>query len=94
VADSNALSFQALIKTNARHAEVVIDNSGLRISVKAQPASGQANREAIKLIARRLGVPQKSVQLVRGMRSRQKIFRVTGLGCLPEDLWTLSKTGK
>jgi uncharacterized protein (TIGR00251 family) len=94
VTDSNTLSFEALIKTNARHTEIVADESGLRISVKAPPVSGQANREAIKLIARKLGVPQKSVQLVRGMRGRQKIFRVTGLECLPEDLRTLSRMGK
>ena len=92
--DSMKLSFQALIKTSARRAEVVVEESLLRISVKARPVDGRANSEAIKLIARTFSVPQKSVELVRGARSRQKFFRVAVPGSVPEKLAALSKTRK
>jgi len=87
--ESQTLSFQALIKTNARHSEVVLDESLVRISVKAKPVDGRANKEAVRLIAHALNVPLKSVELVRGVRSRHKYFRVTGLESVPEKLKTL-----
>ena len=65
-----------------------------RISVEARPVEGRANKEAIKLIAHAFSVPQKSVKRVRGVRSRRKVFRMTGLEFLPEDLKTLVEKGK
>ena len=40
---SKTLPFQALIKTNARRSEVVLDEALVRISVKARPVDGHAN---------------------------------------------------
>ncbi len=91
---SKTLSFQALIKTNARRSEVVLDESLVSISVKARPVDGHADKEAIKLIARALGVPQTSVELVRGLRSRRKYFRVTGLESAPEELKARVEKGR
>ena len=91
--EPKTLSFQALIKTNARRSEVELDETLVRISVVARPVEDRANKEAIKLIARALGVPQTSVKLIRGRRSRRKFFRVTGLEFVPEDLKALIEKG-
>ena len=51
----------------------------LRVSVTVQPADGEANRAVGILLARAFGVPASSVEMVRGARSRDKVFRVGGL---------------
>jgi len=40
---SKTLPFQALIKTNARRSEVVLNEALVRISVKERPVDGHAN---------------------------------------------------
>ena len=51
----------------------------IAIRLKAPPVDGQANAALIKFLARRLGLPQRDLQLVRGAGSREKWIRVQGL---------------
>ena len=51
----------------------------LHVRVTRPPADGEANRAVIGLLARALGVPPSSVDLVGGARSRTKRFAVRGL---------------
>lgn len=51
----------------------------LRVRVRAAPADGAANRAVAALLAARAGVAASAVELVRGARSRHKLFRVDGL---------------
>ena len=44
----------------------------LHVRVTRPPADGDANRAVLRLVARALGVPNSSVTLVAGARSRQK----------------------
>jgi uncharacterized protein YggU (UPF0235/DUF167 family) len=48
------------------------------VRVRAAPERGNANREAARALAEALGVPPTRVRLVRGRRSRLKIFAVDG----------------
>lgn len=56
----------------------------LLVRVKAAPVGGEANEAARRLLASVLGVAASRVELVRGVRSREKEFRVLGL--LPEEV--------
>jgi hypothetical protein len=53
--------------------------SALRVRVTAPPADGEANRAVAALLARTFGVALSSVELVKGARSRDKVFRVSQL---------------
>jgi uncharacterized protein (TIGR00251 family) len=50
----------------------------LRIRTTAAPADGEANREVARQLARAYGVPPSRVELLRGARGRDKIFRISG----------------
>ena len=46
------------------------------VRVKAKPQEGEANREAVQLLAAYFQAPEKSVKLVRGFKRRNKLFEV------------------
>jgi uncharacterized protein YggU (UPF0235/DUF167 family) len=52
----------------------------LGVRVSAPPVDGRANRAIGGLLAAALGVPRSAVVVVRGVRTRDKIVRVVGLG--------------
>jgi uncharacterized protein len=54
------------------------------VRVTAPPVDGRANEALCRLIAKRAGVGVRSVTVIRGERSREKLVRVEGIGA--EDL--------
>ncbi|MGE5227255.1 MAG: DUF167 domain-containing protein [Planctomycetaceae bacterium] len=54
------------------------DGGVLTIRVRAAPQGGLATEEARRALAAHLGVPQASVRLRTGVRSRLKVFEVRG----------------
>ncbi len=57
----------------------VIEGGSLKIDVTAPPEGGKANDAVIALLAKALGVAKSDVEIVRGLRSRDKLVRVHGL---------------
>jgi uncharacterized protein (TIGR00251 family) len=55
-----------------------------RVCVSAPPVDGEANRAVIALLARTLGVRPGALSIVQGVRGRDKLMRVDGLG--PTDV--------
>jgi len=51
----------------------------LLLRLNAPPLEGKANRAAVEFVSRFLGVPRSAVLLLRGERSRHKIFQIVGL---------------
>lgn len=52
----------------------------VKLKVTAWPEKGKANRAVREFLAERLGVAKVDVRLVRGARSRDKIFAIDGIG--------------
>jgi uncharacterized protein (TIGR00251 family) len=50
-----------------------------KVRVAAAPERGRANDAVVKLLAKRLGVPQGSVSVVSGTTSRDKVIELQGL---------------
>jgi uncharacterized protein len=50
----------------------------LKIRVRAQPDKGQANKSALKLLAKRLGLAQTSLTLTGGAKNRNKSVLANG----------------
>ena len=64
----------------ASRSEVVGDHDGaLKVRLAAPPVDGAANRELVKLLARKLSVAQSAVRVVAGESSRNKLVEVEGL---------------
>jgi uncharacterized protein YggU (UPF0235/DUF167 family) len=65
------------VKPGARTEGVLSNPDGsLTVQVRERPVAGQANAAVIELLARYFRVPKRSVRLVAGVRSRQKVFEV------------------
>jgi len=50
-----------------------------KLHVTAPPVDGEANRAAIELLAKTLGIAKSAVTLESGASSRRKRFRIEGL---------------
>ena len=51
----------------------------LGVRVTAPPVEGDANRAVGMLLAKALGLSRSAVTIVRGMRGRDKLARISGL---------------
>lgn len=65
-----------------------VDAGRLKLEVTAPPADGAANAQARALIADEFGVGISQVRLVRGARSRDKLFDIFAPRRLPAALVT------
>jgi uncharacterized protein YggU (UPF0235/DUF167 family) len=61
--------------------QAIVDNGELSmvIRVTAIPDKGAANSAVIKLLAKFLDINQSSVDLIKGYKCRNKVFRVTNV---------------
>ncbi len=63
------------VKTGAREERVeAIDAGHFKVSVKALPVDGKANRAVAKALADFLGIAPSELELVGGATSRDKVF--------------------
>jgi uncharacterized protein (TIGR00251 family) len=64
----------------ARRNEIAGERAGrVLVRLTAPPVDGAANAALCRFVARRAGVPARSVSIVRGQTSRDKVVRVEGL---------------
>jgi uncharacterized protein (TIGR00251 family) len=56
----------------------------LKVRLTAPPVDGAANEALVALLAERLGMPKRAIQIVRGATSRQKTVEITGI--TPEEM--------
>lgn len=71
--------FQVRVMPKASRNLVQADLDGpadLRVWVSVVPENGKANAAVVKLLAKALNVPKSQLELVRGARGRDKVFRV------------------
>jgi uncharacterized protein len=50
-----------------------------RVKVNSPPVDGEANKELISLISKKLGIPKSSIEIIAGKTSRNKIIRASGI---------------
>lgn len=63
---------------NASRSELRVDEGRLIARLAAPPLEGKANRELIKIIAKRLRIPQGSVEILQGKIGREKVVLIVG----------------
>ncbi len=65
---------------NAKIDNVVGEHGGaIKIKLRAPAVEGKANAALISFLADRLKVPARTIALVRGQKSRDKLVRIDGL---------------
>jgi uncharacterized protein len=50
-----------------------------RVKVNSPPVDGEANKELISLISKKLRIPKSNIEIISGRTSRMKVLRVLGL---------------
>ncbi len=69
------------VTPRARANEIAGERDGvLLVRVSAPPVDGRANAAVCRVIAKRVGVGMRSVTVVQGANSRDKVVRVEGIG--------------
>ncbi len=64
----------------ARHCSLVgLHGESLKIKINAPPVDGKANDELIAFLASQLEISKRQISLVKGDKSRAKVFRAEGL---------------
>jgi uncharacterized protein (TIGR00251 family) len=78
--DERGTTFTVRVVPRASRSEIAgVYDGALRIRIAAPPVAGAANSELIRLLAKRLKVPQNGVQIISGAGSKNKIVRVQGV---------------
>jgi uncharacterized protein (TIGR00251 family) len=49
---------------------------GIKVKVTAPPAEGKANEALLRFLAKELGVPRSSIEILKGLHSREKTLRI------------------
>jgi uncharacterized protein (TIGR00251 family) len=74
------VSFAIRVQPRARRNDIVGETGdALKIALTAPPIEGRANEACIELLAELLQAPRRSIEIVAGATSRNKIVRVNGL---------------
>ncbi|MCM8762774.1 MAG: DUF167 domain-containing protein [Candidatus Omnitrophica bacterium] len=65
------------VRPNAKQQRVeqIAQNSFL-VWVKEKPVEGKANQAVVRILAQYFGIPQSSVNLLKGQNSKQKLFDI------------------
>lgn len=72
--------FEVRVLPRARRDAVVgVHDGALKVALTAPPVEGAANRALVALLAKRFGVPKRSVHILRGATGRSKTLRIDGI---------------
>jgi len=75
----DSISFWLRVKPRAQRDRLKTAPTGeLTLELHAPPVEGEANEALVRFLARALKVPQASVAIAAGHRSRRKLIRITG----------------
>jgi hypothetical protein len=65
------------VKTNSKFEEVLEEPGGSYIvRVSTPPVDGKANKQVIKLLSKHLKVPKSKILLIKGHKSKVKVFEI------------------
>jgi uncharacterized protein (TIGR00251 family) len=83
VAKDGELRFEVHAKPRAKRTSIVgvrVHDGVLEVALAAPPVDGAANAELVKALAHALGMPKRSVRIVRGEGARTKLVGVSDIG--------------
>jgi uncharacterized protein YggU (UPF0235/DUF167 family) len=90
--ERRAYTCEARIHPASSRRGVFPDGGLLHLYTRKKPAGGEANSDAVELISDYFNVPKCSVSIVRGDRSKVKLFRIWGYFELEKEKSKFLKT--
>ncbi len=76
-ADGSATRLRLRVSAGASRSRLAgVHGGALKLTVSAPPEKGRANREVLRLVAEAFGVPPRSVEIVTGETSPDKVVRL------------------
>ena len=80
VETGGCVRFEVWAKPRAKKSRIVgVRGEAIEVSLAAPPVDGAANEELVRLLSEVLGVPKRSVVIVRGDTSQRKLVEVSGI---------------
>jgi uncharacterized protein (TIGR00251 family) len=52
---------------------------GIKVRITAPPIEGKANEALIRFLAKALQIPPSCIEIIKGLHSREKTLRISGL---------------
>jgi len=68
-----------LLPRSSRSQIMGMEGEFYRVKVNSPPVDGEANKELISLLSKRLRVPKGSIEIISGKTSRMKVIRISGI---------------
>lgn len=68
-----------LLPRSSRSRIMGMEGEFYKVKVNSPPVDGEANKELISLIAKRLKIPKSNIEIIAGKASRMKVLRVSGI---------------
>lgn len=79
-AHPEGLTLPLRVKPKAREDRLLgLHGGAIKVSVRAAPEKGQANEAVCRLLAERLGIPLRSIEILTGASSQDKTVLIRGL---------------
>ncbi len=73
----NTFNLSIHVKPNSKEQKIIQENDNLVVSLKSPPIKGKANKELLKLIKKKINIPDMNVCLLSGLQNRDKIIQIT-----------------
>ncbi|MBE7410475.1 MAG: DUF167 domain-containing protein [Leptospiraceae bacterium] len=71
------MNLEVIVKPNSKSPGiVVIENSKWTVKVRERAIEGKANKAVIQAISEKLKISKSKIQLIRGEKSKVKIFSI------------------
>ena len=66
------------VKTNALSNGIItiLDNKKYLVNIRIEPEKGKANNKLISLLAEFFKVHQKNIEIIKGIKTKNKIIRI------------------
>jgi uncharacterized protein len=88
----DGLELQLHVQPRAKRSEIAgVHGGALKLKITAPPVDDAANRAVIQYFSAALGIPKSSIQIVSGLKSREKKLQIRGLS-LSDFLSRLKET--
>ncbi len=82
---SGGVRLEVRVQPRSSRNQIVGEQAGsLKIKLTAPPVDGEANATLLEFLATYLQIPRRTISLVRGKTSRNKLVEIKGIS--PEEL--------
>ncbi|HUS59184.1 MAG TPA: DUF167 domain-containing protein [Planctomycetota bacterium] len=78
--DPAGISIKLRVQPKASAERIIGQHAGaLKLAVTAPPEDGKANEAAVRLLAKKLRVPRRSISITAGAASRNKVIHIDNM---------------